>query len=113
VFTFVGPTPRSRLGPTPRSRPKDVVPGLSLIGRCLHHSAVEPEPVQLWKKPVRTFAVVIARRILTRDANQVVAKRQDGIFVIVEGLSEQQFAALNAEFRAGVAVILPRTGWVA
>ena len=65
---------------------EDVVPGAVAIGRCLHHAVVEPEAVQFQTKAVRAFAIVIARRILTRDTNQVLAKSQDGVSVDVEGL---------------------------
>jgi hypothetical protein len=49
---------------------------------------VEPEAV-------RAFPVVIARRILTGNANQVLAKSQDGVFVSVEGLRQARCNSMS------------------
>src|SRR5262249_46306256 len=67
---------------------EDVVTGASVMNRGLYLPMVEPEAVQLPVKAVRAFAVVIARWILTRSTNQVLAKSQEGVFVGVEGLRQ-------------------------
>ena len=67
---------------------EDVVTGASVMNRCLYLPMVEPEAVQLPVNAVRAFAVVIARRILTGNANEVLAKSQDGVFVNLEGLRQ-------------------------
>src|SRR5437870_3125141 len=53
---------------------EDVVAGPVFIRRRLHDAVVEPETVQFELNAVSAFAIVIARWILARNTNQILAK---------------------------------------